>query len=213
MNRSCAFFGTHANFAAMNIGRYHVEHFMKTYVLCIVLLLSASAGAQPTPLVDQLILGDPTIEAAHQLESEKSELLKGALAQPARRLMPGGQQPWEGGRLRFVMRVDPDQQNYLTARFWGDEPNPNALVLFCEGKQVGYRHLGDIDVLALPDDEPRYNGRFYYATTPLPRTLTVGKKEVRLEIRSYGPVWGYGMREPYKQPDLRRFAQDIKAAL
>ena len=28
-----------------------------------------------------------------------------------------------------------------------------------------------------------------------------------------GPVWGYGMREPYKGADLHRFAQDIKAAL
>ena len=28
-----------------------------------------------------------------------------------------------------------------------------------------------------------------------------------------GPVWGHGMREPYKRADLHRFAQDIKAAL
>jgi hypothetical protein len=99
------------------------------------------------------------------------------------------------------MKVDPDKPNYLTARFWGDEVNPNLLVLFCEGKQIGYRHLGDIDVLALPDDEPRYNGRFYYATTPLLQTLTAGKKEVHLEIRSNGPVWGYGRSfEDYQKP-------------
>ena len=28
-----------------------------------------------------------------------------------------------------------------------------------------------------------------------------------------GPVWGYGMREPYQGPDLRQFAEKIKAAL
>ena len=28
-----------------------------------------------------------------------------------------------------------------------------------------------------------------------------------------GPVWGHGMREPYKGSDLRQFAQKIKAAL
>jgi diadenosine tetraphosphate (Ap4A) HIT family hydrolase len=28
-----------------------------------------------------------------------------------------------------------------------------------------------------------------------------------------GPVWGYGMREPYKNSELRRFAESIKAAL
>ena len=28
-----------------------------------------------------------------------------------------------------------------------------------------------------------------------------------------GPVWGYGMREPYGNSDLRQFAEKIKAAL
>ena len=46
---------------------------------------------------------------------------------------------------------------------------------FAKGKRVGYRFLGDVDVLALPDDEPRYSKRFYYSTTPLPRALTKGK--------------------------------------
>lgn len=120
---------------------------------------------------------------------------------PARRLLPGGEQPWEGGRVSFTMKVDPQQPNYLTARFWGDETDENFLILFCEGKQVGYRWLGDIDVLALPDDEPRYNGRFYYCTTPLPRALIAGKTEVHLEIRSNGPVWGYARKfEDYQRP-------------
>jgi diadenosine tetraphosphate (Ap4A) HIT family hydrolase len=28
-----------------------------------------------------------------------------------------------------------------------------------------------------------------------------------------GPVWGHGMREPYQRSEIRRFAQQIKAAL
>ena len=28
-----------------------------------------------------------------------------------------------------------------------------------------------------------------------------------------GPVWGYGMREPYKRSDLHQFAERVKAAL
>src|SRR3954468_6369818 len=166
--------------------------------LLLLLPLSALAG---TPLVDDFVLGDQAAETRHQLKAEQSELVAGALGLPSRRLLPGGAQPWEGGRLSFTMKVDPARQNYLTARFWGDEVNANLLVLFCEGKQVGYRHLGDIDVLALPDDEPRYNGRFYYATTPLPRTLTAGKQEVKLEIRSNGPVSGYARTfEQYQKP-------------
>jgi hypothetical protein len=154
-----------------------------------------------TPLTDDLVLGLNASETAHQVKAENSEVIGGALGQPARRLLAGGAQPWEGGRLSFTMKVDPARPNYLTARFWGDEVNPNLLILFCDGKQIGYRHLGDIDVLALPDDEPRYNGRFYYVTTPLPRALTAGKTEVKLEIRSTGPVWGYAKTfEQYQQP-------------
>jgi diadenosine tetraphosphate (Ap4A) HIT family hydrolase len=28
-----------------------------------------------------------------------------------------------------------------------------------------------------------------------------------------GPVWGHGLREPYKDSDLRRFAESVRAAL
>lgn len=179
---------------------------MKTIIrtLTFCLALASMAAAQPTPLVDHLTLGDADSEATHQLQADKSETIQGALQQPARRLLAAGQRSWEGGRLSFTMKVDPERPNYLTARFWGDEPNPNYLILLCEGKQVGYRHLGDIDVLALPDDAPRYNGRFYYTTTPLPRAMTAGRRQVRLEIRSSGPIWSYGRNfEQYQKPMTR----------
>jgi len=177
--------------------------FRQTTLGAFALALRASGlASQPTALLDDLILGNPASETAHHGVVEKSEVLTaGALGASARRLLPGGAQPWEGGHLAFTMKVDPAKPNYLTARFWGDEINENYLILFCEGKQVGYRHLGDIDVLALPDEEPRYNGRFYYATTPLPRALTAGKSEVHLEIRSNGPIWGYAKNfEQYQKP-------------
>lgn len=171
---------------------------MHRVLLCLLLPTAVSAA---TPLIDELIPGDNASESRHQLSAERSEVVAGALAQPARRLLPGDGTQWEGGRFTLSMKVDPTRPTYLTARFWGDEVNPNYLVLFCEGKQVGYRHLGDIDVLALPDDEPRYNGRFYYVTMPLPRNLTAGKSEVKLEVRSSGPIWGYAKTfEQYQKP-------------
>jgi hypothetical protein len=176
---------------------------MKRYfpLVVISLLLGSSAVAQPTSLLDQLTPGNDSSETSHQLTADKSETVDGALHQPARRLLPGGEHAWEGGHLRFMMKVDPKLPTYLTARFWGDQPNPNSLILFCEGKQVGYRHLGDIDMLAAPDDEPRYKGRFYYLTTPLPRAMTAGKTQISLEIRSYGPVWGYAKTfDQYQKP-------------
>ena len=167
-------------------------------LLCILITASVHAA---TPVLDDLVFGDTASEAKHAVKAVKSDVVHGAMNCSARRLLPGGDQPWEGGRLSFTMKVDPQEPNYVTARFWGDEVDKNFLVLFCEGKQVGYRFLGDVDVLALPDDEPRYNGRFYYSTTPLPRALTAGKTEVHLEIHSNGPVWGYAKTfEDYQKP-------------
>lgn len=172
--------------------------------LCLfvpVLSLLISTEVRAGDFVDQVTIGDAKSESAHRLIADHSEMVQGALGQVGRRLLPGGAQPWEGGNARLVMKVDPVKVNYFTARFWGDELNQNFLLLLCEGKQLGYRHLGDIDVLALPDDEPRYNGRFYYVTTPLPLTLTKGKSEVALEIRGNGPIWGYGKTfEAYQKP-------------
>ena len=66
--------------------------------------------------------GDAASEAAHQFDAGKSETIKGALEQAARRLLPGQEQTWEGGRVSFTIKVDPERPNYLTARFWGGEP-------------------------------------------------------------------------------------------
>ena len=171
---------------------------MMTIAIRLILLTAAFAGwvaaaaNPPTELQDRLVLGNDTSEKAHQFQAGRSETATGLLGETGRRLLPLEPQSWEGGRISFLMKVDPKLQNYCTVRCSGDEINANYLILFCEGKQIGYRHLGDIDVLALPDEAPRYNGRFYYVTTPLPLALTSGKSEIHLEIRSTGPIWGYG---------------------
>lgn len=131
--------------------------------------------------------------------------MTGGLGRPARRLLPNAVESWEGGRVAFTMRVDPDRQTYLTAVYWGSDIDPNQLVLFCEGRQVGYRHLGDIDVLGPSGDAPPLPGRFHCVTTPLPQSLTGGKDAVRLEIRASGPIWVYGKefsryQKPMQQP-------------
>ena len=161
-----------------------------------------SASASP---IDRLVFGQPESEAAHDVATASSDVVAGGLDTPARRLLPGPDESWEGGRVGFTMNVEPGRQNYLTAKFWGSDIDPNQLVLFCEGRQVGYRHLGDIDVLGPPGDAPAYPGRFQYVTTPLPESLTGGEDEVHLEIRASGPIWGYGKdfaryQQPMRQP-------------
>ena len=103
--------------------------------------------------------------------------------------------------MAFGLKVDPERQSYVTIRLWGDEVNPNRLVLYCEDKQIGYLHLGDVEILDFGTPEPAYNGRFYYNTNPLPMSLTRGKTKVLFEIRSHGPIWRHGGSfEQYQKP-------------
>jgi hypothetical protein len=105
--------------------------------------------------------------------------------------------------MSFDMAVDPKKPNYLTVRFWGSDTTQNRLVLFCEGKQIGYHHIGDIDLLdfGTENNQPGFNQRFYYVTTPLPLSLTRGKEKLHFEIRALGPIWSYGQTfAQYQKP-------------
>jgi hypothetical protein len=160
------------------------------FIAATMMVSSASA------IVDTLVLGDARSETNHVFTSDGSEMISGGLSQPARRLNPpaaDAKYNWSGGNVSFNLKVDPAKQNYVTARFWGSDTSASRLILFCAGKQIGYRHLGDIDVLDFGNDsgEPGYNGRFFYNTLPLPLAMTRGKSELLFEIRSTGPVWGY----------------------
>jgi hypothetical protein len=153
--------------------------------------LPVIAASAELPL-DTLVFGANKSEQAHALKSERSEVITGGLGEPGRRLLPPAQEDWAGGTMAFSMKVDPEIQNYLTIRLWGSDATANRLILYCEGKQVGYRHLGDIDLLDFGSDEPAYNSRFFYNTTPLPLDLTRGRTRLNCEIRGTGPIWGYG---------------------
>jgi hypothetical protein len=170
-----------------------IDRVAKKYIASVVMMLlfTMSASAQ-SGLVDMLVAGEPVSERQHNVQGIRSEIKQDALQEPSRILLAPETASWEGGKLSFTMKVDPEKENYFTARFWGSEANPNTLVLFCEGKQIGYHHLGDYDILYLGDEAPAYNDRFFYNTTPLPLALTKGRTELHFEIRSRGPAWRYG---------------------
>ena len=157
--------------------------------ICAAPIYAASIYAAP---IDTLDFGAIPSEQAHALTSHKSETIAGALAQSARRLLPLEPQTWEGGTLNFVMKLDPSQPNYFTVKLSGDDITENRLLLFMDGKQIGYRHLGDVEQLDFGTAEPAYAGRFFYNTTPLPLHLTRGKTQASFQIRSSGRIWGYG---------------------
>lgn len=175
-----------------------------TAIFAPVLAAATAAVTAATGPLDSLTFGDQNAEQQHRLTAVHSEIIRGGLDQPARRLLPLEPTPeWRGGTLAFSLACDPAKTTYVTVKFWGSDAGGDMgrLMLFCAGKQVGYRHLGDIDQLDIASDEPACQGRFFYTTTPLPLALTTGKTSVDLEIRANGPIWGYGVNwEQYQKP-------------
>lgn len=154
-----------------------------------VLAWVVSAQTQP---VDEICFGNPASEKKHGLIVQSSETYQGGLGEPARRLLPVNETDYRGGTLKFVMKVNPAEQNYCTFRLWGSEKDHNYCMLFIEGKPIGYRHLGDFENIYRGNGEAPSLNRFFYSTLALPLQWTKGKKQVALEVRAYGPIWGYG---------------------
>lgn len=160
---------------------------------CVAILLSAGI-AHAQHVIDTIQFGNHRSEQQHRLTPQLSETVSGLLDQPARQLLPGGTPDWIGGEIQFSMKVDPDQPNYITVKLSGDDHGEELgrLILYIDGKQVGQRHLGEVDILDIASKSPRYPGRFFYKTLPLPEAMTRGKTTVRLSIQVNGPIWGYG---------------------
>mgnify|MGYP001003516209 FL=1 len=146
------------------------------------------------PALDVLTLGDAASEAAHHLTADHSDVVVGLMDQPERRLLPLEPPGTLGGRMSFELACDPTAPTYLTARLNGSAKGEDAgrLQLFCEGYQVGWQHLGDVDPLCIAAEYPMCPGAFYYKTLPLPRHLTAGRSKVLVEIRAMGRIWDYG---------------------
>jgi hypothetical protein len=179
---------------------------------CAVLAAALSLAAEtPPPGLDRLSWGDPASEQAHALAAERSDTVVGGLGEPARRLLPLDPPAPDGGRLAFTMAVDPERQTYLTARLWGSDRGSELgrLYLFCEGKQVGYRHQGDVDFIDCAGDAPACLGRFFYKTLPIPLSMTRGKTSVPLEIRATGRIWPYGETYEIYQKVLKQPTRGI----
>lgn len=156
--------------------------------------LTALAREATGSAIDTLILGDAASEQSHGLTQAGSEVIHGGLGEPARRLLPLSPVSHNGGSITFTLKVDPQQQNYVTVKLWGSDRGADRgrLILYLDGLQVGYRHEGDHDVLNQCDDEAIFQGRFLYQTVALPPMLTQGRTEVTLKIAGLGPMWAYG---------------------
>lgn len=168
------------------------------------LIVNCCCWSAVANITDSISFGDVALENSRGLKATHSELVTNTLGEPARILLPAGEPAWEGGRLAFTLAVDPEKQNFATIRLWGSDVTANDLILFCDGRQVGYRHLGDIDLLDIGGGAAAFPGRYFYTTTPLPLAMTRGKTNLNLEIRSSGPTWGYGATfDKFQKPMIR----------
>jgi hypothetical protein len=147
------------------------------------------------PLSDMIVFGDPASESEHGLEGLFSETIVGEYEKSARRLLPREPADIYGGDVSFEMRVDPGKQNYFTVKLWGSDFGGARLLLYCEGLEVGYRHLGDHEVMVDSAEESPFPGRFYYSTVMLPLGMTLGRDEVKLRILASGSI------APFEQSD------------
>jgi hypothetical protein len=185
--------------------------------------LMAAAVAAPAAhaaVIDSLRLGDAASEAAHGFAGEYSKAVTGLLGQPARAFLPddriaGDDTPdnWRGGSAAFRLKVRGDGQNYLTVRLSGEDVSGNQATLFCDGRQLGYRQMSDIDILDQGAKYPVAPGRFQYITHPLPRALTDGKRDIGCRLQLTGPVWRYGGTFPAFQKPMKEASRGFYALL
>ncbi|NQT87401.1 hypothetical protein HQ560_11590 [bacterium] len=160
---------------------------LRTASIIIAFATALAAGA------DRLTLGDPASEKAHALASENSAVRTGGLSQTCRVILPREPATSSGGSITFTLQCDPDRQNYLTARLWGDDVGETTLYIYHDGKQLGSKHSDwpPLDTLNWREKEPRFPARFFYSTYILPLYITQGKSRITLQIASKGFSYGY----------------------
>jgi len=177
---------------------------LKRISILLSLIVGCASSATAADYLDVVSLGDAASEQSHGFTQVSSEVIRGGMGEPARRLLPLKPISYDGGSVSFTLKVDPQRQNYLTVKLWGSDKNAASgrLILYINGLQAGYRHEGDHDVLNQTDGEAIFQGRFLYQTVALPPMQTLGKTQVQLKIAGLGSMWPYGTSFTQKQHDL-----------
>lgn len=106
----------------------------------------------------------------HNLNEEKAQSVDGALGQKAWKL-------WrKNDKLAFTVRCDPQKQNYVTVRFWSEDNGSKFSLTDKDGKR-----LASIDHPTSGNIAPE---QWYFSTPVLPRKLTEGKQNLRLQLKN-----------------------------
>ncbi len=117
-------------------------------VLTVAGLTTTVFAGESSAIVDSIAFGDSNSETNHAFTASRGEIITGGLNEPARILLPMTNGAWEGGRLVFTLKVDPQKQNDATVRLWDSDATENQLVLFCEG---GLKPGISVDIIGKPN--------------------------------------------------------------
>ena len=155
--------------------------------------------------LDGIEFGNPESEAAHGFRDPdgQTQTVAGQFGHTPRQIKAPATNAWDGGSMFLTLKVDPDKTNYLTVQFWGEDLNRNQLYVYIDGKLLGYRHIGDYDILHHGTNEIVAPGQFYFISTVIPENVTKGKTELEFEIRLVGQIWTYA-------PTFDRFQHNIE---
>ncbi|KAB8161906.1 Tat pathway signal protein [Streptomyces sp. 3MP-14] len=172
-------------------------------VLLLALLAGLlGAGAAPAARADDrgrhedlLVFGDEESERAHALHAPDSAVVTGGSGQLARVAQPLDPPDLHAGDLTFTMAVDPQDQNYLTVRFWGGDTSTEKTLVEVNGEQLGYRRSGDWEALN-PGHANPVPGRYYHATVLLPLSMTQGSERVEITLTSFANDFATPLTEP-----------------
>ena len=154
--------------------------------------------------LDAVVFGNTASETAHNLVSNNTQIISGALGQSARQCLPFASPGINGGDFSFTITIHPVKRNYITVKFWGGDEenrpsnsNMGRIYLYAPLNGVNYsvagRHESDYTALALDGQlKAPLPGRFFYSTTLLPLWMTKGKTSITLKIVSTGRLYGLG---------------------
>ena len=126
-------------------------------------------------VVDEVQPGDPSSESAHAMQVRMTRM--GAV-DPAHRWRDA----YQGGLIRYTMKVLPDQPMSLNCRYWGNDAERRLFDVVVNDQIIGTQKLD----FTVP-------GHYFDVEYKIPSSLTAGKTEVTVELAAHPGMTAGGL--------------------
>lgn len=148
------------------------------------IILPATERTVYTDLPDsgEIVFGDSSSETAQDMEELWTEKMTGAYGESGRKIMPNG-------GMVITLKCDPEEQNYFTAKFYGeklDNEGSGGFILLDENGQ-NLSEYNNETFLMFNTGAP-FENRFVFSTYIIPKELTEGKEHVTLILKGNGNI-------------------------